>query len=122
MEYICLDDDRLSYKQCHRLIDILSYIQSPRPELEWRGKKRESVRMSDSEWKCKLSNTLYSLYRDLYPTDVFTRSHVDDFFDDEYVDSLLSPRIRLARWCSKVRKFFGCCRTPKTVVDGHDEL
>ena len=108
--YTMVDNDRLSHDQCVRLLDILDYLQVPRPELEWGGKKRESRKLTDAQWKAKLARELYTLYRDMYPRDVITRDHIEDFFDDNYVESIMSTRTRLKKFLCKV---FGCYRTPK---------
>ena len=64
MKYTSIEmEGRLSYEQCKRLIDMNDYLQQRRPEIEWRGKKKESMRMSDGKWKEKLATTLYC-YRD----------------------------------------------------------
>jgi hypothetical protein len=117
--YICISDERLSYKQYTRLIDILDYIRRPRPNLNWGGKKRESRHLSDNMWREKLSNVLYGFYRDLYPDDVFTREHVDDLFDEAYVTSLLSFGRSIK---NLLRRSFTCCYKPTVIEVTKDTL
>ncbi len=102
MQHVRLSDDRLTYRQYERLTDIIEYISNPRPELEWGGFKRERRRLSAQQWFDKISRELYVLYRDLYPGDVdFSRDHVEDLFDDKYIDHLTSWRRRFFTWlCS----------------------
>ena len=99
-------EGRLSYEQCKRLIDMNDYLQQKRPEIEWRGKKMESMRMSDGKWKEKLATTLYCLYNDMYIETPISREEMNDFFDDNYVAELMSLKNELMN-C--VKKIIHCC-------------
>lgn len=102
MRYSYMSDNRLTLSQFYNLTDIMDYLESPRPELSWAGLKRERRGLSKAAWHRKISYELYEFYRIMYPTEEFTPEHVDDFFDEAYIDNLVSFKQR-------VRDFF-CCR------------
>ena len=102
MRYAYMDDGRLTLSQFYNLTDIMEYLEFPRPELSWVGLKRERRGLSKEAWRRKISYELYEFYRIMYPNEDFTRDHVNDFFDEAYIDNLISFRRR-------VRDFF-CCR------------
>jgi hypothetical protein len=96
MKYICISDDRLTYKQYDRLCDIYEYLQAPVEILEWRGVKREMKGLTVKQWKMKIMTALYTFYRDLHmDDDSFNRECVVDFFDDEYITNLTSFKNRI---------------------------
>ena len=98
-----MSDNRLTLVQYDRLSDIVEYLSSPRPELDWGGIRRESRHMSKVEWRQRIAYELYIFYREMYPNDEeFTMELMDDFFDDAYVDNLVSFKRR-------IKEFF-CCR------------
>ena len=111
MEYIRIDDDRLTYKQYERLMTIMDHLTPPRPELEWNGMRRESKNLTNAQWQMKLSRELYITYRDLHPNDEISRDQINDFFDDDYVNRLTSVKRRLKKW---MYKKFSCCLSPKS--------
>ena len=82
------------------------YLQQRRPEIEWRGKKIESMRMSDGRWKEKLATTLYSLYNDMYIETPISREEVKDFFDDNYVGELMSVKNELKNCMKQIMNCF----------------
>ena len=106
MSYIPVNTHRLSYEQCTRLTYINEYLQDKRPELEWNGRKLESRRLSDVKWKEKLAATLYSIYNDMFCDSPITRDQVTDFFDDEYVSSIMTLHNQLTH---SICKFLVCC-------------
>jgi hypothetical protein len=119
MDYIRIDDDRLTYKQYERLMTIMDHLTKPRPDLEWRGMRRESKNLTKPQWQMRLSRELYITYRDLHPTDEISRDQVNDFFDDDYVDKLTSIRLRLKKWMyTRVKCCFPSNHTKKESEEG----
>jgi hypothetical protein len=101
--YSYMSSDRLNHEQYERLVSILECLAVPAPEFGWDGLKQESRHLSSSEWKHKISTELYHIYRDLHPADIdFNMDHIEDFFDDAYVDELTS----IKGW---FRRMLTCC-------------
>ena len=120
MDYIRIDDDRLTYRQYERLMTIMDHLAKPRPDLEWGGMRRESKNLTKPQWQTRLSRELYITYRDLHPNDEISRDQVNDFFDDDYVYKLTSFRLRLKKWLYKRVK---CCFSSNpTKKEGDDGL
>lgn len=84
--------ERLTRLQYGRLDDIMEYTTMRRPNIGWMGHKKESRHLSKEQWTTKLSLFLYRTYNDLYNTEPISREAIDDYFDDAYVDNLLSVK------------------------------
>ena len=93
---------RLTFKQFERLNDIMQYMQTPRPELEWNGFTRERRRLSQAQWQQVLMTMLYTIYNDLHSKEPISRQAIADYFDDEYINELTS-------FCKRIKKFFTKC-------------
>ena len=120
MEYIHLNDDRLTYKQYDRLMSIMDHLSAPRPELEWNGIRRESKNLTNAQWQTKLTRELYITYKELHSGDEISREQVNDLFDDEYIDKLTSVRLRLKKWLHK--KFNSCLSSKAPKKEGSGDL